>query len=528
MLRTSLRTRAVAAVTALAIAGGGSLLLAPPASAAPAAVVLATSAQKFITSDVGADQALNTVTLTEAAVGDITVGDIFLQLAAPAGTKWGTAVPTASENNATLALGAAVRVDDNTIKIPVTTASTVNPATVTITGLLVNTDAGDATNRGPITIAAGTTDNGTEYEAATRVGFQGVIDRLQGSNRYATAQTIAEKGGCNANAIIARGDNFPDALAASYLAGKTNAPILLVASTSLPTETQAALRALGTTSVQIIGGLAAVSQGVEDAIKALPTFSCPGGAQLAPTISVGRIQGADRYFTAKSVALQGASVAPAGAGTFDTDLVGGTCEPIKTAIVASGENFPDALAAGPLAARGSAAGGCGTGALPMLLTQQGSLPVATSGTLTDMGIQQVILMGGTTAVSPAVSTAITGMGIKVYRVSGTTRQDTAKLFATILGTDKLANFTGTTVFVTRPDTFPDALAAGPYAGKLLTGSPIYLTDNTTTLGGTATTGIKAYGGTTTFDKGVLLGGTVALAESVATQLAQAIADQSAS
>ena len=73
--------------------------------------------------------------------------------------------------------------------------------------------------------------------------------------------------------------------------------------------------------------------------------------------------------------------------------------------------------------------------------------------------------------------------------------------------------------------FPDALAAGPYAGQIL--SPVYLTDSTSTLGGTATTGIKAYGAAAvTFDKGVLLGGTVALAESVATQLAQAIADQS--
>ena len=54
--------------------------------------------------------------------------------------------------------------------------------------------------------------------------------------------------------------------------------------------------------------------------------------------------------------------------------------------------FPDALAAGPLAyAR----------ALPLVLTDPGALSPQAAQTLVDLGIQQVVIAGGPTAVSPA-------------------------------------------------------------------------------------------------------------------------------
>src|ERR1700690_3080498 len=54
------------------------------------------------------------------------------------------------------------------------------------------------------------------------------VTRFAGTNRYNTAQLIAQGAFGSADpAIVTTGLNFPDALAAAYLAGVQNAPILL-------------------------------------------------------------------------------------------------------------------------------------------------------------------------------------------------------------------------------------------------------------------------------------------------------------
>ncbi|HYM52216.1 MAG TPA: cell wall-binding repeat-containing protein, partial [Candidatus Dormibacteraeota bacterium] len=88
-----------------------------------------------------------------------------------------------------------------------------------------------------------------------------------------------------------------------------------------------------------------------------------------------RLAGADRYATAAAV-----SAASFGAG-------------VPVAYVATGTNFPDALAAGPVAAR---AGG------PILLTSPGSLSAATAAELRRVDPSGVIIVGSSGAVSDAV------------------------------------------------------------------------------------------------------------------------------
>ncbi len=297
----------------------------------------------------------------------------------------------------------------------------------------------------------------------------------------------------------------------------------------MPTETANALRQHGVKTVTLIGGTNAITTTVENALKATPAADCNGNPLIpAANLVVSRISGPDRYATAKNVA------------EFPGLAAGGTAEPgldaatlpdcgtaVKTAIVASGENFPDALAAGPLAASGMAGTCPGTGGpLPLILTPRGAVDASTSAALIDMNVKQVILMGGTSAVSSGVATSIGALnsGINVVRVSGPTRQATAASLAAIEASPLLGGFNGTSVAVSRPDAAPDALAIGPAAG--LTESPLLLTASTTSLGTDAHDVIVAWAGTgKPLVDAIVVGGTSALADSVVTDLKGALAAQ---
>jgi hypothetical protein len=207
----------------------------------------------------------------------------------------------------------------------------------------------------------------------------------------------------------------------------------------------------------------------------------------------------------------------------------------KTAIVASGENFPDALSAGPLAFAGLLAPGgtCGSGSLPLLLTQQAGLSAPTVEAILEHGIEQVILMGGTGAVNAAVEKAIddlNGGAVNVIRIAGADRQGTAaELAKRVLGPDNLGSYGiplasgGGAFFVSRPDAFPDALAAAPLAGT--TASPLFLASSRSSLGDTTTNAVAGYTSSALFSEAVLLGGTEALDAQVAADAGRALAAQ---
>lgn len=258
-------------------------------------------------------------------------------------------------------------------------------------------------------------------------------ERLSGDNRYETAQDISVNtfGPGTTVAIVASGENFPDALAAAYLAGGLGAPILLTDPRTLSDETRTELARLQVEGVIIVGGTQAVQTPVETALE-------------AEGYEVDRLFGEDRYETGQVIAE---SLPQENIGA-----VNGTVG--RTAIVTTGEKFPDALAVGPLAYDFG---------FPIVLTRPEALSGTASSSLETLDIQHVLLLGGPEAVTPAVETQIEAMGIEVDRVFGNNRMETAAAIAD-LAIARLG-FVNTHVNLARGDFFADALAGGPHAGE---------------------------------------------------------------
>jgi putative cell wall-binding protein len=254
--------------------------------------------------------------------------------------------------------------------------------------------------------------------------------RLAGNDRYETANIVAKAFAANTdNAVVATGETFPDALAGNYLAGALTAPIVLTQRDQLPAPSAAALADLKVVNVTLLGGTAAVSDAVETDLK-------------AKGYKVERVAGTDRYDTARVLAEKPGAEAVGSEGAK------------KTAILASGENFPDAIAAGPLSYAGR---------FPTLLTNADHLAPAAKSGLSTLGIQQVLLLGGTAAISPTVEAELTAAGMSVVRLAGVDRSDTAAKIADF-AVSKLG-FTNTRVTLARGTAFPDALAGAPKGGK---------------------------------------------------------------
>jgi putative cell wall-binding protein len=268
--------------------------------------------------------------------------------------------------------------------------------------------------------------------------------RVAGADRYATAAAVATATfpAGNNNIILASGENFPDGLAASGLAGFANAPVVLTTANALPAATAGAIATLdgllaGQATVHIIGGEAAVGPAVRAQLTALG-------------YNLNELSGADRYETS-------AAVAEFSETTFGSiGQFGGR----RTAILATGTGFADALTAGAPAFAGKH---------PILLTAPNALPTSVSDALTAISAQQVIVLGGTAAVSDDVVTALQAKGLTVVRLGGANRYETAKLVADTVINPATFNFYGAPpqeVVLVSGENFADALAAGPHAGTI--------------------------------------------------------------
>ncbi|MBU2601947.1 MAG: N-acetylmuramoyl-L-alanine amidase, partial [Actinobacteria bacterium] len=140
---------------------------------------------------------------------------------------------------------------------------------------------------------------------------------IRGKDRYETAALLAAhlktKLGTVEKIVLASGDRFPDALSVAPLAARKGWPILLTPQAGpLPTVTSAQIRALGATSALVVG-----------------TYVKPSGIQVLSKI------GADRYHTSALIAEYGKSM-----GLSFAHLA-----------LATGENYPDGLVAGPYLAK---------------------------------------------------------------------------------------------------------------------------------------------------------------------------------
>jgi hypothetical protein len=160
------------------------------------------------------------------------------------------------------------------------------------------------------------------------------VTRLAGADRIGTAIAVSQarfpdgaQGGNRAGeVVIARSDQYADALAGSALARERNAPMLLTEPGALNPAVQAEmLRVLGPVdkanpqTVVLLGGPQALSPAIESSIQQL-------GYRTE------RFQGPDRYATSVAIAKAVAN------GSWPTKI-----------LVATGDNFADALSAGAVA-----------------------------------------------------------------------------------------------------------------------------------------------------------------------------------
>jgi len=149
--------------------------------------------------------------------------------------------------------------------------------------------------------------------------------------------------------------------------------------------------------------------------------------------SLFRASDSDRYGTAVAVSRMG----------FDSaDVV----------ILATGADFPDAL---------SAAGLAGSYDSPLLLTRATDLPSVVRDEIVRLGASNVVIVGGTKAVSDSVKTVVDSLsGVTVERIAGANRYETAAQVARAIAIREGAP---SNAYVVRGDNFPDALACSPYA-----------------------------------------------------------------
>ncbi len=170
---------------------------------------------------------------------------------------------------------------------------------------------------------------------------------------------MAAEVGRSDTVFVATGVTFPDALAGSAWAGSLDAPLLLVKRGQVPPATRTQLDRLSPERIVVLGGTATISNSVV--------------TQLDSYGRVERIGGAKRWETAAAVAAQFPDAEPV--------------------VVASGQNWPDALV-------GSArAGRLGS---PVILVRTDRIPDASRFELIRLGPLSVEVYGGKSAVSPGV------------------------------------------------------------------------------------------------------------------------------
>ena len=207
--------------------------------------------------------------------------------------------------------------------------------------------------------------------AATLGSYAPTVVRWAGADRYATAATISASSFAPGVAVtyVTTGSTFPDALSGGAIAGKNGGPILLVEPGSVPAATASELARLRPSKIVILGGTGAVNA---DVAAALVPYATSG--------AVTRLAGPDRYATAVQVSR-------ASYGTAGSDAV----------YVATGMNYPDGLAGGPVAALLPG---------PLILVPPTQLPAVVANEIVRLGPGKVYVLGGITSVSEAVVNSI--------------------------------------------------------------------------------------------------------------------------
>ena len=227
---------------------------------------------------------------------------------------------------------------------------------------------------------------GPETGAAPSPMADGKLLSFSGSGRYETMEMLVNSGSFakGQSVVLATGENYADALAATGFAGTKNAPIILTSGDSLSIEARAMLKLLQPADIYLTGGSGAVSDNVKLTVRA-----------MLPNASLHRFSGADRYETARNIYSGGSGWS-------------------SQAIVVDGSNYADALSIAPYAY----AAKC-----PIFLSDRTS--GLDSSSLKDIqggGFTSVILVGGTGVVPAAVESQLGS--ISHIRLAGQNRYGT--------------------------------------------------------------------------------------------------------
>lgn len=251
--------------------------------------------------------------------------------------------------------------------------------------------------------------------------------RLWGSNRYQTCSQIVNQGWNTSDyAILVNGENFPDALSASVLAKKYNAPILLTGSSSLDDTASNQLTRLKVKKVFIVGGNAVISSTIQDSLDKMG-------------ISVERIYGDNRYATSIAVANQ-----------IGTD---------NGIILTTGSDYTDALSVAPIAAKLQ---------IPIILMPKESIPDAVSSFVSGKNIPRTYILGDSDIISDAVVTKFPN----IERIPG---KDKFERNINIIN-EFADKFDFSKACLAYSEGFADALSGSAYAA--INGNPIILVGDT--------------------------------------------------
>jgi putative cell wall-binding protein len=190
--------------------------------------------------------------------------------------------------------------------------------------------------------------------------------RISGADRYEASRNVVDYafGADGATlAYVSTGQTFPDALSASAAGGKVGAPVVLVngLATAADAETKAVLTALGVTSIKVAGGPKSVTPALEASLKSSDR-------------TVTRLSGADRFEASANINKD----------AFSTS---------KRAFIATGYNFPDALAGAAYA---------GAVGAPLYVVPTNCVPGQVRADLKTLGVDQVTLLGGPNSLTSAV------------------------------------------------------------------------------------------------------------------------------
>ncbi len=252
------------------------------------------------------------------------------------------------------------------------------------------------------------------------------VYRVFGQSRYETsyktADVLKEQLGVDKfdTAIVAYGKNFPDALAGSYLAGKTNAPILMINdkfADELTAYVKENVKKGGT--IYVLGGEGAIP---DSQLKGLGEYE------------VCRLAGETRYETNLKILEE--------AGVGNQDI-----------LVCTGKNFADSLSA-------SATG------KPILLVNNKTLTAEQRAFLEQHEGGKFYVIGGEGAVSEKMADEIREYG-SVERIYGNSRYETSVKLA-----EKFFSNAEVSVLASAKN-FPDGLCGGPLA--MSKNAPLILT-----------------------------------------------------